>query len=199
VANRALEYALNVLAEDGTDERREQMTHRLATLDKECRNLSTAIARGGDLAALLVELQSREQERASIKRRLTAMDGDVRRLSRSVLRAQLSDYLRDVRALLTGDVPQAQPVLKRLIAGRLTFDPQADGSYRFKGVGSVESVIAGLVPTCAEGGVPNGSTRYVRSGNRRNVQAAALRHGSQGCVDPHRSRRKHRQAVVERR
>ena len=157
VAERALTYALNVISEDGSEERRAQMTNRLDALGRECRNLSTAIARGGDLDALLVELQAREQERVSLRKRLSVLEADARTTSRAALRTQLSAYLADMKALLTGpDVSQAQGVLKKLIAGRLTFNPQADGTYAFKGTGTVEPVLAGLVPRYTECGVPNG-------------------------------------------
>jgi hypothetical protein len=162
VAERALTYALNVISEDGSDERRAQMTNRLDALDRECRNLSTAIARGGDLDALLVELQAREQERVSIRTRLSVLEADARTMSRAALRTRLSAYLADMKALLTGpDVAQAQGVLKKLIAGRLTFNPQADGSYAFKGTGTVEPVLVGLVPRYTECGVPRRTGRSV--------------------------------------
>lgn len=146
MAERALTYALNVISEDGSEERRAQMTSRLDALDRECRNLSTAIARGGDLDTLLVELQAREQERVSIRKRLAVLEAEAHTVSRAALRKQLSAYLADMKALLTGaDVSQAQSVLKKLINGRLTFNPQSDGSYAFRGTGTVEPVLAGLV------------------------------------------------------
>jgi len=78
------------------------------------------------------------------------MEADERKLSRSVLRRQLSAYLTDLKVLLTGDdVPRAQAVLKRLLSGKLAFIPQADGSYRFKGTGTVQPVIGGLIQNVA--------------------------------------------------
>jgi hypothetical protein len=157
VLDRALDYACNVLDDDRSAEKRETMTKRLATLDKECGNLAKALARGGELDALLDELRTREAERTTLKKRLGALDANDRRFSRTALRSKLAVYLRDLKTALTSDVvAQAQAVLKMLVAGRLAFAPQTDGSYRFTGTGTVEPVVAGLVPTCTERGVPNG-------------------------------------------
>ena len=152
VLRRAMDYALTVLAEDGSEERRAQMTRRLATLDKECRNLSDAIARGGSLDALLEDLQARDQERRNLRKRLEALETEagISGVSRSALRARLSASLSDVRNMLLGDeTPQAQALLRRLVRGRLTFAPQADGTYQFTGKGTVEPVLAGVIPNVA--------------------------------------------------
>ena len=70
--------------------------------------------------------------------------------SRSALKKQLTHYLDDMRSLLTGaEVPQAQAVLRRLLRGRLACTPQGDGSYTFKGVGTVEPVLSGVIPNVA--------------------------------------------------
>ncbi len=65
------------------------------------------------------------------------------------MRARLESYLRDWRKLLRGHVYQAQQVLRRLVKGRLTFTPTADGHYKFCGVGTVQPVLAGVVQNLA--------------------------------------------------
>ena len=44
---------------------------------------------------------------------------------------------------------QAQQVLRRLVKGRLTFTPMADGHYKFCGVGTVQPLLAGVVQNLA--------------------------------------------------
>ena len=60
------------------------------------------------------------------------------------LRQQLEGYLTDWRGLLRANVAQGQQALRRLIDGRLTFTPR-DGRYEFRGVGTVEPMLGGLV------------------------------------------------------
>jgi hypothetical protein len=61
------------------------------------------------------------------------------------VRQQLHGYLKDWQKLLMGHVGQAQQVLRRLVIGRLTFTPQADGYYAFAGKGTVEPLLGGFV------------------------------------------------------
>ncbi|MEE8146888.1 MAG: hypothetical protein V3T24_04740, partial [Longimicrobiales bacterium] len=49
------------------------------------------------------------------------------------------------QGLLRGHVHQGQQVLRRLIVGRLTFAPTADGYYTFTGKGTVRPLLAGVV------------------------------------------------------
>ena len=61
------------------------------------------------------------------------------------VRQQLQGYLKDWQRLLMGHVGQAQQVLRRLIIGRLTFTPHADGYYAFSEKDTVEPVLWGIV------------------------------------------------------
>jgi hypothetical protein len=54
--------------------------------------------------------------------------------------SELRGYLTDWRGLLRGHVGQAQQVLQRLIAGRLTMTPKGK-HYTFAGVGTVKPLL----------------------------------------------------------
>jgi hypothetical protein len=60
--------------------------------------------------------------------------------------AELQARLTDWRELLRDDTPKARGLLKQLIVGRLDMEPQPAGFYRFRGTGSLEPLISGIVP-----------------------------------------------------
>jgi hypothetical protein len=63
--------------------------------------------------------------------------------------ADLGEQLTNWRALFTGNSAQARGVLKQTIVGRLDMVPnRSDGSYAFTGTGTIEPLIAGVVPHC---------------------------------------------------
>ena len=64
------------------------------------------------------------------------------------LRRKLDERLADWRGLLRRHPVQGQQVLKRLIVGRLMFEPTAEGDeryYTFTGTGTIEPLLAGQV------------------------------------------------------
>ena len=110
--------------------------------------LSAAVAAGGELAALLVALQEREDRRRQLQERLRqhqlldlgAIDAD------GVLR-DLRGRLEDWRAVLHDETPRAHKLLKQLIVGRLEMTPATDRSgYAFRGTGTMLPLLAGVVP-----------------------------------------------------
>ncbi len=64
------------------------------------------------------------------------------------MREQLVDAVRDWRTTLSKRPSEVQPALRRLIEERVEFIPKEDEQgryYEFKGVGSIEPVISGVV------------------------------------------------------
>jgi hypothetical protein len=59
--------------------------------------------------------------------------------------AAVRDAVKDWKAKLRGSVPEARQALQALLQARLVFTPTADG-YTFEAPGTVEPIIAGLVP-----------------------------------------------------
>jgi hypothetical protein len=56
---------------------------------------------------------------------------------------------RPARVGMEGKRARVQALLRRLVRGRLTFASQADGTYQFTGKGTVEPVLAGVIPNVA--------------------------------------------------
>ena len=52
-------------------------------------------------------------------------------------------------AIGTGGPAESAQVLRRLIIGRLTFAPQADGFYVFSGTGTVKQLLRGVMRNVA--------------------------------------------------
>ena len=67
----------------------------------------------------------------------------------------LEGYLRDWQGLVRGHVHQAQQIVRRLVKGRLTLVPQADGHYTFTGVGTVQPLLGGIVRKLASLSIPS--------------------------------------------
>jgi site-specific DNA recombinase len=131
-----------------------ELRAELAQLEAEVTRLAAAIARGGDLPALVAAMQERERRRAYLRAELAALDrrptvlrdgGDVRH-ALDVMREALTDW----RGMLRRDLPEARRVLRALLAGRLMFAP-GDGLYTFEGRGTITPVLVGAVGACAKG------------------------------------------------
>lgn len=117
----------------------------LVAIDRELANLTAAVAAGGDVASLVTAMRDRETQRRLLLERLRASDAPT--LSPPAVVADLQARLTDWRSLLSDETPKARTLLKRLIVGRLTMAPTAEGFYRFEGKGTLEPLLAGAIPT----------------------------------------------------
>src|SRR4051812_44410364 len=100
------------------------------------RRLSAAIAKGGELEALVGALETHERQRAELESKLEALRAPQPTIDTAEVRQQLHGYLKDWQKLLLGHVGQAQQVLRRLIIGRLTFTAAGRRLLRFLGEGN---------------------------------------------------------------
>ncbi len=154
----AIEEALKQLRPSVEKQYREQERLRaeLARVETQLKNLGQAILDGmaGPTTAAL--LKEGEQKRDGLN---TALDGlnrlsqvitdlDTERLTRS-----LRDTLEDWRGLLARHPQQARQILRTVLAGRLAFTPQQDGSYTFQGAGRLAPVLTGHL----KDGLPQGA------------------------------------------
>ena len=137
----------------------EQPNHdaELRQLDAELARLAQAVAGGGDVPALVAAMRQRETQRQAL-----LSCGMARHVSTvpaaDVVMAELREQLTNWRALFTGNPAQARGVLKQTIVGRLDMVPnRSDGSYAFTGTGTIEPLIAGVVPHCVAS--PGGLTK----------------------------------------
>lgn len=152
VLETALAKALDLLrpSPDVLDGRAQRLRDELAQLDVEVTRLAGAIASDGELSALLVALQEREQRRARVRTELGAIERVTGRrddLDAPRVIEDLRRLLADWRGLLRQEAPHARPALTALLAGRLVFTPKGvsgERYYEFSGPGTLDKVIAGL-------------------------------------------------------
>jgi len=142
VVERAIDHAIRALEGHRSEDRRETLEGQLATAEKAVRRLTDAIAEGGELEPLVDAVRAQEARRQRLLAELDELN--VPTLKPKDLRLQLEGYLSDWRGLLRSNVAQGQQALRRLIDRRLTFTP-VDGYYEFKGDGTVEPMLGGLV------------------------------------------------------
>jgi DNA invertase Pin-like site-specific DNA recombinase len=145
VVERALVHAERAIARGQSAGEREALQADLAETKRAMRRLSSAIAKGGELEALVTALQTQERQRAEQEARLAELANPAPAMDAAAVRTQLNGYVRDWEALLRGQLGQAQQVLRRLIVGRLVFTPQADGFYKFSGKGTVKPLLGGVI------------------------------------------------------
>ena len=122
---------------------------QLADLNRELSHLTEALAAGGDVPSVVAAIREREQRRGRLRAQLTALDRvaqlpslDLKRLERD-LTARLTEW----RGLLSRHTAQARQLLRKLLVGRLTFEPatRADGRYvQISGTGTIGPLAAVL-------------------------------------------------------
>lgn len=168
-ANRPREGQLHQLQRFLSGNRsRDQRANLEADLDgaeKAIRRLTAAIVAGGELSPLVSALDTYERQRRDLEARLAAIKTPRPKADPAALRRTLEGYLTDWQGLLRAQVGQAQQVLRRLVVGRLTFTPDADGAYTFAGRGTVKPVLAGAVRMLAS---PTGFEPFSKPGSTPN-------------------------------
>ncbi len=85
---------------------------------------------------------------AALERRLEALDAPTLTFD-AKLEQRLRDAVAEWRAILGRQVPQARQIVTKLLADKLTFTPEdRDGrrGFRFRATGTVEKLVAGVVP-----------------------------------------------------
>ena len=119
----------------------------LARIDEELARLTTAVAdRRGELRSLLAAIRDREQRRQALVDNL-AVRQNARPCStdRATIVKELSGRLAEWRTLLQQEPSHANRLLRQVLVGKLRMTPEEHG-YRFTGTGTIEPIVAGLVP-----------------------------------------------------
>ena len=198
VVSRAFERALDKFKADHST-----VGDRRAVLDREIeaaqgreRNLARAVALlppDGLPDAILTELKAEQARRQGLERERAELDGAERfaATSREALKAEVSEALSDLSALLTASVPQARQAL-RWLGARFALKPVMlpDGrrGVEFSGGGIVcQALLAGVRPggrpwevqqraSCSVGGVPDGIRHPLQrpADPRRGVPASSV-------------------------
>src|SRR5439155_26392990 len=118
----ANEQVIHLSERDDAAELQEKLTRERKDVEQRVARLVAAIETGGDAPSLVAKLRELEARR-------TAIDGDLRdlrpvpRLAPAVVEGRLAEWRRLLRASTT----QGRTVLQRILRGRLTFTPRADG------------------------------------------------------------------------
>ena len=140
VVECAVAHAEAALARDCTAERQETLEAELANTEKAVSRLTAAIATGGELQPLVTALDTYDQRRQDLAARLAAVRVPKAPVDPTALRRQLLGYVQDWQRLLRGNIQQGQQVLRRLVKGRLRFEPHGD-HYVFRGTGTMRPVL----------------------------------------------------------
>jgi site-specific DNA recombinase len=149
VVARAIAHAEAAQLRDRDETSVAGLEAELKSLAVASRRLTAAIEEGGQLAPLVAAIDVQERRRKDVEARLTAARTPRPSANATTLRATLEGYLTDWRGLLRGHVHQGQQVLRRLIVGRVTFTPEAEGYYRFAGSGTVKPLLGGVIRNLA--------------------------------------------------
>jgi len=137
-------------ATDGSGEaEREQVAAELEKVERELRNLATAIAAGGGLPPLLKEMKARQESQKNLSARLAGLVkmNVAPALGESAVQEEVARRLEEWRGVLRRQVPQARQILRKLIDGRLRFTPKLlddSGIYEFEGTAVLGNLLAGI-------------------------------------------------------
>ena len=151
---------------DTPDTTRVDVERQLAQVETALDRLTAAVAAGGDVPALVEAIKTQDVRRRTLQQRLeelqrapVAFDHQLERR----LRVAVTEW----RAVLGRQVGQARQIVTKLLAGRLTFVPERRNGrcgFRFQATGTVEKLIAGVVPgqlsTLHTVASPTGSVSY---------------------------------------
>jgi hypothetical protein len=157
--------------EDGAD-RQTTLTKERKDVEKRIARLIAAIETGGDAASLVAKVREVETRRTAIDAEMASLQ-PIPRLEPAVIETRLGEW----RRLLRQSTTRARAVLQRVLKGRLTFTPRADGQgYDFEGPTRFDKLFTGIVarrPTwIAEGDVTG--TEHIRSEDTLDVDYGEL-------------------------
>jgi DNA invertase Pin-like site-specific DNA recombinase len=132
----------------------------LQTLERELENLATAIAAGGRLEPLLVQLQARQAKREDLQITVAAAElADVRRFDRKAIEQKVRAHVQSWRELLTKHVHDGRQLLREVLAGPLRFTPEGK-TYRFEGEAAFGRLLAGMVGVAPFVASPSGTNTW---------------------------------------
>lgn len=134
---------------------RERLQSALTTLDGELKNLTKAVAEGGQLASLIAGIEERERRWEDLRRSLAALDArrGIGNLDHARLEKALRIKLADWQGLMARRVAEARQILRTLLVDRLQFALESQG-YRFEGAGRLEPLVGNLATAAGSSGGP---------------------------------------------
>lgn len=120
--------------ETGIADRLQVLAGDLTAVETELSRLSSAIATGGQVDALMEAVKERDQRRKTLRRQVADLEPHAVAVAAgpAPLEATICGRLTDWRGLLRRHVPQARQIISKLLTDRLTFGPQTrDGVSGF--------------------------------------------------------------------
>ncbi len=151
VITDAIAAAVKRLADGNMEgDQRERLGKTLANTEKELGNLAAAIAGGtGESQTIVEAIRARERERARLRQRLAEMEAiaAIPAAGDAATTRELRTMLDEWREFLGGAPAQVRQILRKLLVGRLVFDPDRRGRrrYTFRGTGRIDRLVAGVV------------------------------------------------------
>lgn len=138
----------------GQSTQRDRLLEQLGGAERQVENLADAIARGGNIPALVARLQNAEQARQALAQRVDELGAGVPlpRVDLRILERQARRLMGEWRALLTRHVVDAcellRALMRDLLEGPIRFTPTIDGDRRgaqFEGAVAIGGILAGNV------------------------------------------------------
>jgi hypothetical protein len=146
----------------------------MALATSSSRRLVAAIEAAGDVTSLVVRLRKLEEQQ-ELHKRISGLR-PIPRLHPAVVEDRLGEW----RLLLRQSSTQGRAVLQRILRGRLTFWPRADGGYDFAGPTRFDRLFTGIaveqpawIPTVAIG------TEDIRPEDTPDVEYEELQRGAE--------------------
>lgn len=153
----AIEHVIQLTERTEVQDVRARFERERKENERRIARLLAAIEAGGDAPALVDRVRKLEARQQQIQGELAGLR-PVPRLAPAVVEKRLTEW----RRLLHSNVTQGRAVLQRVLQGRLTFTPLADGSgYEFSGPTRFDRLFTGLVVK---------RPAYIEDGDRRGTE-----------------------------
>jgi hypothetical protein len=136
----AVEQVIQLSERDDVREQQDKLGRERVDIEKRIKRLLNAIEVGGDAASLVAKLRELEARKTAIADEVAGLR-PVPRLDPVVVETRLSEWRRLLRASTT----QGRAVLQRVLQGRITFTPRAEGDgYDFSAPTRFDKLFTGL-------------------------------------------------------
>jgi hypothetical protein len=156
LTSEVIEYALARLVAraqepvESVEVKRTRILDAMRVVDRKLARLKEAIADpdGGDLRTIREAIKEVEADRDRLQQQIGDLDAlPAIRDAAEHIRVDALRSLDEWRGLLGGHVGHARQLLRRLLDGRLIFEPKRDGDdrwYEFLGAGTLDKFFAGV-------------------------------------------------------
>ncbi len=150
VVEKAIDRALEMLRPAEDHAKLDGLNADLVIVQSEIDHLTKAVATGGDLPSLVAAIKEREQRKTHIESELRLLD-ELEKMSQVDMKEIEEDLwkkLSDWRGLLQRQNGVARQILRKLLLGRLIFEPHEDDLgkyYVIRGQCSFGKLLSGVV------------------------------------------------------